>query len=158
MKIIKPGKVRKIKLKCDECGCEFTCHFGELTRIGGTLWAECPQEGCHNVVEVPNGTPEYIEAAKTAAADLLPRVALIEHLEDNGRYYYTIVGDEAGETANILKALGEPITLTIDGATELLYIGDSGALFPIPHIQANSTNRSDTYGNKEIYRHRKNKG
>ena len=76
MEIIKPGKIRKIKLKCDECGCEFTCNLGELTRIYGTLWAECPQEGCHNVVEVPNGTPEYIAPAKqdnaagTVAADL----------------------------------------------------------------------------------------
>lgn len=64
MEIIKPGKIRKIKLKCDECGCEFTCHLGELTRIYGTLWAECPQEGCHNVVEVPNGTSEYIAPEK----------------------------------------------------------------------------------------------
>lgn len=142
MEIIKPGKVRKIKLKCDECGCEFTCHLGELTRINGTVCAaECPQEGCHNVVEVPNGTPEYIKAAKTAAADL-PSVNLIAHLEDNGRYYYTIAGDKAGETANILKVLGEPIALTFDGGpTGLFYIGDSGALFP---IQASSTNRSDT--------------
>jgi hypothetical protein len=58
VEIIKPGKIRKIKLKCNECGCEFICNWGELTRIYGTLWAECPQEGCHNVVEVPNGTPE----------------------------------------------------------------------------------------------------
>lgn len=64
MEIIKPGKIREIKLKCDECGCEFTCNLGELTRIYGTLWAECPQEGCHNVVEVPNGTPEYIAPEK----------------------------------------------------------------------------------------------
>lgn len=164
MEIIKPGKIRKIKLKCDECGCEFTCNLGELTRIYGTLWAECPQEGCHNVVEVPNGTPEYIapekqdNAAGTFAADL-PMVTLIEHLEDNGRRYYTVV-DKAGAPTNILKALGEPIALKIDeGPTELFYIGDSGALFPIPHIQANSTNRSDTCnGNKEIYRHRKSKG
>ena len=109
MEIIKPGKIRKIKLKCDECGCEFICNWGELTLIYGTLWAECPQEGCHNVVEVPNGTPEYIAPEK----------------QDN--------------------ALGEPIALTIDGGTpERFYVGDSGALFPIPHIQANSTNRSDT--------------
>lgn len=54
-------EIRKIKLKCDECGCEFICHLGELTHMYGTAWAECPQEGCHNVVEVPNGTPEYIE-------------------------------------------------------------------------------------------------
>ena len=150
MEIIKPGKIRKIKLKCDECGCEFTCNLGELTRIGGTAWAECPQEGCYNVVEVPNGTPEYIAPAKlhnavgTVAADL-PMVTLIEHLEDNGRRYYTVVEDKSGAAANILKALGEPIALTIDGGTpELFYIGDSGALFPIPHIQASSTNRSDT--------------
>lgn len=35
MEIIKPGKIRKIKLKCDECGCEFTCNLGELTHIMG---------------------------------------------------------------------------------------------------------------------------
>lgn len=45
MEIIKPGKIRKIKLKC----------------------GECPQEGCHNVVEVPNGTPEYIAPANHTA-------------------------------------------------------------------------------------------
>ena len=108
MEIIKPGKVRKIKLQCDECGCEFTCNLGELTRIYGTLWAECPQEGCHNVVEVPNGAPEYIvpekqdNAAGTVAADL-PMVSLIETLRTMG-----------------------------------------GGIIPLPHIQANSTNRSDT--------------
>ena len=82
MEIIKPGKIRKIKLKCDECGCEFTCNLRELTRIYGTLWAECPQEGCHNVVEVPNGTPEYIAPEKqdnavgTVAVDLPMREQL----------------------------------------------------------------------------------
>lgn len=82
MEIIKPGKIRKIKLKCDECGCEFTCNLGELTRIGGTAWAECPQEGCYNVVEVPNGAPEYIvpekqdNAAGTVAVDLPMREQL----------------------------------------------------------------------------------
>ena len=94
MEIIKPGKIREIKLKCDECGCEFTCNLGELTHIGGTAWAECPQDGCHNVVEVPNGTPEYIAPEK----------------QDNA----------AGTVAA------------------------SGGIIQLPHIQANSTNRSDT--------------
>lgn len=83
-------------------------NLGELTRIYGTLWAECPQEGCHNVVEVPNGAPEYIvpekqdNAAGTVAADL-PMVSLIETLRTMG-----------------------------------------GGIIPLPQIQANSTNRSDT--------------
>lgn len=64
MEIIKPGKIRKIKLKCGECGCEFTCHLGELIHRYGSVWAQCPQEGCHKSVEVPNGTPEYIAPAK----------------------------------------------------------------------------------------------
>ena len=139
MEIIKPGKIRKIKLKCDECGCEFTCHFGELTRIGGTVWAECPQEGCHNVVEVPTGTPEYIAPAKqhnavgTVAVDL-PMVTVTEHSDGNGRYF-TTVENIAGATANILRALGGPITLTIDGGSpERFYIGDSGTLIAYtPH-------------------------
>lgn len=139
MEIIKPGKVRKIKLKCDECGCEFTCHLGELTHMVGSAWAECPQEGCHNCVEVPNGTPEYIAPEKqhnavgTVAVDL-PMVTVTEHPVGEGRYY-TLVENIAGATANILKALGEPITLTIDGGTpERFYIGDSWALFAYtPH-------------------------
>lgn len=139
MKIIKPGKVRKIKLKCDECGCEFTCHLGELIRRYGTVWAECPQEGCHKSVEVPNGTPEYIASAKqynavgTVAVDL-PMVTVTEHPDGNGRYF-TTVENIAGATANILMALGKPITLTIDGgAPERFYIGDSGVLIAYtPH-------------------------
>lgn len=139
MEIIKPGKVRKIKLKCDECGCEFTCHFGELTRRYGTVWAECPQEGCHNVVEMPNGTPEYIAPAKQhnavgTIAVALPMVTVTEHPDGNGRYF-TTVENIAGATANILMALGGPITLTIDGGSpERFYIGDSGTLIAYtPH-------------------------
>lgn len=139
MEIIKPGKIRKIKLKCDECGCEFTCHLGELTHIYGTLWAECPQEGCHNVVEVPNGTLEYIAPAKlhnavgTVTVDL-PMVIVTEAPVENGRYL-TRVDNIAGATANILKALGDPITLTIDGGSpERFYIGSGGALIAYtPH-------------------------
>lgn len=139
MEIIKPGKIRKIKLKCDECGCEFTCHLGELIHRYGSVWAQCPQEGCHKSVEVPNGTPEYIAPAKqhhavgTVAVDL-PMVIVTENPVENGRYL-TRVDNIAGATANILKALGEPITLTIDGSTpELFYIGDRGALIAYtPH-------------------------
>lgn len=139
MEIIKPGKIRKIKLKCDECGCEFTCHLGELIRRYGTVWAECPQEGCHKSIEVPNGTPEYITSAKqynavgTVAVDL-PMVTVTEHPDGNGRYF-TTVENIAEATANILMALGGPITLTIDGeAPERFYIGDSGGLIAYtPH-------------------------
>lgn len=139
MEIIKPGKVRKIKLKCDECGCEFTCHLGELIRRYGTAWAECPQEGCHKNIEVSNGTPEYIAPAKQhnavgAVAVVLPMVTVTEHPDGNGRYF-TTVENIAEAPANILRALGGPITLTIDGgAPERFYIGDSGVLIAYtPH-------------------------
>ena len=73
MEIIKPGKIREIKLKCDECGCEFTCNLGELTHIGGTAWANCPQDGCGAAVEVPIGTTlrteEAAELIKALGAD-----------------------------------------------------------------------------------------
>lgn len=133
MEIIKPGKVRKIKLKCNECGCEFTCHLGELIHRYGSVWAECPQEGCHKSVEVPNGTPAYIAPEKEhnavgmVSVDL-PMVTVTEQPVGNGRYL-TKVENIAGATAKILKALGEPIILTIDGGPhERFYIGDSGAL------------------------------
>ena len=139
MEIIKPGKIRKIKLKCDECGCEFTCHLGELIHRYGSVWAQCPQEGCHKSVEVPNGTPEYIAPAKlhnavgTVAVDL-PMVIVTEAPVENGRYL-TRVDNIAGATANILKALGGPITLTIDGGSpERFYIGSGGTLIAYtPH-------------------------
>lgn len=139
MEIIKPGKVRRVKLECPECGCEFVCSPVEMVRRYGTVFAKCPQEGCHNVVEVPNGTPEYIAPAKqhnavgTGTVDL-PMVLVTEAPVENGRYL-TRVDNIAGATANILKALGEPIALTIDGGpTELFYIGDSGALIAYhPH-------------------------
>lgn len=67
MEIIKPGKVRRVKLKCPECGCEFACSPAEMVRRYGSAFAECPQEGCGRSVEVPHGTPEYIEPAKHTA-------------------------------------------------------------------------------------------
>lgn len=57
MEIIKPGKVRRIKLECQECGCEFACSKSEMEYIpGAVLFAKCPQDGCGAVVEVPIGT------------------------------------------------------------------------------------------------------
>ena len=57
MEIIKPGKVRRVKLECPECGCEFACSKSEMEYIpGAVLFAKCPQDGCGAVVEVPIGT------------------------------------------------------------------------------------------------------
>lgn len=67
MEIIKPGKVRRVKLECPECGCEFVCSPVEMVRRYGTVFAKCPQEGCGRSVEVPNGIPEYIEPANHTA-------------------------------------------------------------------------------------------
>lgn len=135
MEIIKPGKIRKIKLKCGECGCEFTCHLGELTRIYGTLWAECPQEGCHNVVEVPNGTPEYIAPEKEhnavgmVSVDL-PMVTVTEEPVGDERYITRVTNVSKG-VAEHIKALGADtgISLMIDGKyLERFYMGNTGML------------------------------
>ena len=61
MEIIKPGKIRKIKLKCGECGCEFACRLDELVYRFGSVGVECPQEGCHKSVMIPDGTLIYRE-------------------------------------------------------------------------------------------------
>ena len=103
MKIIKPGKIRKIKLKCDECGCEFTCNSGELTHIYGTAWAKCPQDGCGAAVEVPIGDERYI----------------------------TRVANVSKGVAELIKALGAEtgISMMIDGKyAERFYMGDTGML------------------------------
>lgn len=141
MEIIKPGKIRKIKLKCDECGCEFTCTLGELTHIYGTAWAECPQEGCHNAVEVPNGIPEYIEPANHTAIGkmhtaigtitvVLSKATVTEEPVGDERYI-TRVTNVSKEAAELIKALGADtgISMMIDGKyTERFYMGNTGML------------------------------
>lgn len=56
MEIIKPGKVKRAKLKCPECGCEFACSKSDMVYFPGAVFAECPQDGCGAAVEVPIGT------------------------------------------------------------------------------------------------------
>ena len=134
MEIIKPGEIRKIKLKCDECGCEFTCTLGELTHIYGTAWAECPQEGCHNVVEVPNGIPEYIEPANHTVIGTIAVVlsgATVTEEPVGDERYITRVTNVSKEAAEHIKALGADtsISLMVDGKyPERFYMGNTGML------------------------------
>lgn len=84
MEIIKPGKIRRVKLECPECGCEFACSPVEMVRRYGTVFAKCPQEGCGRSVEVPNGIPEYIEPANhTAIGTITMKTTAIAKAKDN---------------------------------------------------------------------------
>mgnify|MGYP000483910417 CR=1 FL=1 len=156
MEIIKPGEIRKIKLKCDECGCEFTCTLGELTHIYGTAWAECPQEGCHNVVEVPNGIPEHIEPANHTVIGTIAVVlsgATVTEEPVGDERYITRVTNVSKEAAEHIKALGADtsISLMVDGKYRYAYRlqGPRWKTLRIGVIHN---------GNKETYRHRKSKG
>lgn len=134
MEIIKPGKIRKIKLKCGECGCEFTCHLGELIHRYGSVWAKCPQEGCHKSVEVPNGIPEYIEPANHTAIGTITVVlsgATVTEEPVGDERYITRVTNVSKEAAEHIKALGADtsIFLMIDGKyPERFYVGNTGML------------------------------
>ena len=68
MEIIKPGKVKRVKLKCPECGCEFACSKSEMEYILGAVFAKCPQDGCGAAVGVPTGTTLRTEPAKQHTA------------------------------------------------------------------------------------------
>lgn len=136
MEIIKPGKIREIKLKCDECGCEFTCNLGELTHIGGTAWAECPQDGCGAAVEVPIGTTLRTEPAKkqhTAIGTItvvLSGATVTEEPVGDERYITRVTNVSKGAAEHI-KALGADtsISLMIDGKyPERFYMGNTGML------------------------------
>lgn len=121
MEIIKPGKVRRVKLECPECGCEFVCSPVEMVRRYGTAFAKCPQEGCGRSVEVPNGIPEYIEPANHTATE--------EPIGDER--YITRVTNVSKEAAEHIKALGADtgISLMIDGKyPERFYMGNTGML------------------------------
>lgn len=134
MEIIKPGKIKKIKLKCGECGCEFTCHLGELIHRYGSVWAQCPQEGCHKSVEVPNGTPEYIAPANHTAIGTITVVlsgATVTEEPVGDERYITRVTNVSKEAAEHIKALGADtsISLMIDGKyPERFYMGNTGML------------------------------
>lgn len=135
MEIIKPGKNRNIKLKCDECGCEFTCNLGELTHIGGTAWAECPQDGCGAAVEVPIGTTLRTEPAKqhTVLGTITVVMSEATVTEDpiGDERYITRVANVSKGVAELIKALGAEtgISMMIDGKyAERFYMGDTGML------------------------------
>ena len=134
MEIIKPGKVRRVKLECPECGCEFACSPVEMVRRYGTVFAKCPQDGCGRSVEVPNGIPEYIKPANHTAIGTITVVlsgATVTEDPVGDELYITRVTNVSKEAAEHIKALGADtrISLMIDGKyPERLYIGDSGAL------------------------------
>lgn len=134
MEIIKPGKVRRVKLECPECGCEFACSPAEMVRRYGTVFAKCPQEGCGRSVEVPNGIPEYIEPANHTAIGTITMVlsgATVTEDPVGDDRYITRVTNVSKEAAEHIKALGADtsIFMMIDGKDpELFCIGDSGEL------------------------------
>ena len=134
MEIIKPGKVRRVKLECPECGCEFACSPVEMVRRYGTVFAKCPQEGCGRSVEVPNGIPEYIEPANHTAIGTITMVlsgATVTEEPVGDDRYITRVTNVSKEAAEFIKALGADtsISLMIDGKyPERFYIGNTGIL------------------------------
>lgn len=140
MEIIKPGKVRRVKLKCPECGCEFACSPAEMVRRYGFVFAECPQEGCGKSVEVPNGIPEYIAHAKHTAIGtftvMLSEATVTEEPVGDERYI-TRVTNVSKEASEHIKALGGDarISLMIDGKyPERFYMADTGRLIAYePH-------------------------
>lgn len=141
MEIIKPGKVRRVKLECPECGCEFVCSPVEMVRRYGTVFAKCPQEGCGRSVEVPNGIPEYIEPANhTAIGKMHTAIGTITVVMSEATVTEEPVGDEryitrvknvSKEAAELIKALGADtgISMMIDGKyPERFYMGNTGML------------------------------
>lgn len=160
MEIIKPGKVRRVKLECPECGCEFACSPVEMVRRYGTVFAKCPQEGCGRSVEVPNGIPEYIEPANHTV--VLSGATVTEDPVGDERYITRVTNVSKGVAEHII-ALGADtsISLMIDGKyPERFYMANTGMLIAYKaHDGKLYTNRSDTCnGYKETYRHRKSKG
>lgn len=134
MEIIKPGKVRRVKLECPECGCEFACSPAEMVRRYGTVFAKCPQEGCGRSVEVPNGIPEYIEPANHTAIGTITMVlsgaTVTEEPVGDDRYITRVTNVSKGAAEHI-KALGADtsISLMIDGKyPERFYMGNTGIL------------------------------
>lgn len=57
MKILKPGKARMLKMRCDNCGCEFVYEYFGNTCFTETARVKCPQDGCNGEVFLQSGTP-----------------------------------------------------------------------------------------------------
>lgn len=142
MEIIKPGEVKRAKLKCPECGCEFACSKSEMEYIHEAVFAICPQDGCGAAVEVPIGTTLRTEPAEQHAAIgkmhtaigtitvVLTEATVTEEPVGDGRYI-TRVANVSNGAAEHIKALGADtgISLMIDGKyPERFYMGDTGML------------------------------
>ncbi len=57
MKIIEKGEPKTYKVVCPACGCKFECCDDDRDYMGGSQrsrHAECPQERCHNKVDINN--------------------------------------------------------------------------------------------------------
>lgn len=140
MEIIKPGKVKRAKLKCPECGCEFACSKNEMTYTREAVFAECPQDGCGANVEVPIGTTLCINSGKhTVEATfnvVLPMAIVVEEPIDSDKYI-SMVSGVSREVAEHIKALGADsmVSMAIDGeAPERFYMGDTGVFIAYePH-------------------------
>lgn len=135
MEIIKPGKVKRAKLKCPECGCEFACSKSEMEYTLESVFAKCPQDGCGAAVEVPIGTTLRTEPAKQHTAIGTITVVLSEATvtkEPVGdERYITRVTNVSKGAAEHIKALGADtgISLMIDGKyPERFYMGNTGVL------------------------------
>lgn len=64
MEIIKPGKVRRVKLECPECGCEFVCVV-----LSGATVTEEPVGDERYITRVTNVSKEAAEHIKALGAD-----------------------------------------------------------------------------------------
>lgn len=165
MEIIKPGKIRRVKLECPECGCEFACSPAEMVHRYGAVFAKCPQEGCGRSVEVPNGIPEYIEPANHTAIGTITVVlsgATVTEEPVGDERYITRVTNVSKGAAEHIKALGADtgISLMIDGKyQERFYMGGCRDAYRLQGPRWKTLRTGVIHnGDKETYRHRKSKG
>lgn len=135
MEIIKPGKVRRAKLKCPECGCEFACSKSEMEYIHEAVFAICPQDGCGAAVEAPIGTTLRTEPAKQhtvlGTITVVMSEATVTEEPIGDERYITRVANVSKEAAELIKALGADtgISMMIDGKyPERFYMGNTGML------------------------------
>lgn len=135
MEIIKPGKVKRAKLKCPECGCEFACSKSEMEYIHEAVFAICPQDECGAAVEVPIGTtlctePEKQHTAIGTITVVLSGATVTEEPVGDERYITRVANVSKGAAEHI-KGLGADtgIAMTIDGKyPERFYMGNTGTL------------------------------
>lgn len=76
MKILKPGKPKRLKLRCFNCGCEFVFEYFGNVYFTETARVKCPQDGCDGEVLLQSGEP-YEEPTEQAPdqEDIVEKIA-----------------------------------------------------------------------------------